>query len=49
VKDKNNNIVFNLEFNVDPSLLSYQKNISTNNTKTPTQNTLPQDLTTPTQ
>ena len=26
VKDKNNNIGFNLKFNVDPSLLSYEKN-----------------------
>ena len=26
-KDKNNNITFNLEFNVDPSLLSYEKNM----------------------
>ncbi len=25
-KDKNNNILFNLKFNVDPSLLSYEKN-----------------------
>lgn len=27
IKDKNNNINFDIEFNVDPSLLSYQKNM----------------------
>ena len=26
-KDKNNNITFNLKFNIDPSLLSYEKNV----------------------
>ena len=26
VKDKNNNIIFDLKFNVDPALLSYEKN-----------------------
>lgn len=28
VKDKNNTITFNLEFNVDPALLSYEKNMA---------------------
>ena len=27
VKDKNNNVTFDLEFNVDPSILSYENNI----------------------
>ena len=43
VKDKNNNIIFNLEFNVDQSLLSYEKNnltTQTKNTNSTTSNTV---------
>ena len=35
MKDKNNNIGFNLKFNVDPSLLSYEKNDLLDQTNTP--------------
>jgi hypothetical protein len=49
LKDKNNSISFNLEFNVDPALLSYEKNSILDNTTNPTNpnppiNQLPQNL-----
>jgi len=37
VKDKNNNIVFDLKFNVDPTLISYDNANSLNNTTADTQ------------
>ena len=42
-KDKNNNVSFNLKFNVDPSLLSYEKNFISEGTvnTTPVQTTTP--------
>jgi hypothetical protein len=49
-KDKNNNITFNLKFNVDPSLLSYENNSllepATDSSSAPTPVTTP--VTTPT-
>ena len=53
-KDKNNNIGFSLKFNVDPNLLSYEKNDLLERTKNnsgpdTSSNPLPQDLNNQTQ
>jgi len=38
-KDQNNNISFNLKFEIDPSLLNYQKNLSANPSSSTSSNT----------
>jgi hypothetical protein len=41
LKDKNNYVTFNVEFNVDPSLLSYEKNILLEDAQTGAQSEVP--------
>ncbi len=40
-KDKNNNVTFNLDFDIDPALLSYSKNITNGNLSKENFNTVP--------
>ena len=47
VKDKNNNIAFDLKFNIDPALLSYNNSTAISNTTPTTSNKAPQVETQP--